>query len=365
MAFTLPDPRLKAAMSGLVFENIGKRFGSVVAVRDVNLHLPHGRFVCFLGPSGCGKTTLLRMVAGLEPPSKGRILLDGEDITATPAHQRNFGMVFQSLALFPHLTVGENIAYSLRIRKVGRRQQAQRIDELLELVQLPGMANRHIAQLSGGQRQRVAIARALAVDPRLFLLDEPLSALDAKLREEMQVELRILQQRLGITTIVVTHDQREAMTMSDLVVVMGPDNRIHQVGPPLEIYRQPADTFVAGFIGTSNLIPGTCNASGEIQVNTALMKVPRVSADIAAGSPITLSIRPENIIIHPGAQTGDNRLSGKVAFVRDVGSNVEIYLDCGGLQLTSRSTPKGRPEVRQGDPATAELPGEACVVLAS
>ena len=352
-------------MSGLLFENISKHFGSVIAVQDVDLHLPHGRFVCFLGPSGCGKTTLLRLVAGLEPPSGGRILLDGEDITHTPAHKRNFGMVFQSLALFPHLTVGENIAYSLKIRGTERTEQARRTAELLELVQLPDMADRHIAQLSGGQRQRVAIARALAVDPRLFLLDEPLSALDAKLREEMQVELRMLQQRLGITTIVVTHDQREAMTMSDLVVVMGPDNRIHQVGPPLAIYRQPADTFVADFIGTSNLLPGTLSGRGEVSVRETRLKIGETPDDLAVGSQVSLSIRPENIIVRPGAIQGPNQLQGKVSFVRDVGSNVEIYLECQGLQLTSRSTPKGRPDLDQGDTATAELPPEACVVLTS
>ncbi|MGB5987793.1 MAG: ABC transporter ATP-binding protein [Desulfobacterales bacterium] len=355
--------------SGLRFEQISKRFGSVVALRDVNLHLPHGRLVCFLGPSGCGKTTLLRLIAGLEPPSAGRILLDGEDITQTPAHKRNFGMVFQSLALFPHLSVGENIAYSLKIRKVGRDGRAQRIAELLELVQLPEMADRHVAQLSGGQRQRVAIARALAVDPRLFLLDEPLSALDAKLREEMQVELRMLQQRLGITTIVVTHDQREAMTMSDLVVVMGPDNRIHQVAPPLEIYRNPADTFVAGFIGISNLLSGVYSGSREVRIQDTQLKVAGLSSDSsqepAPGDLVTLSIRPENIIVRPGRVAGANHIAGTVSFVRDVGSNVEIYLKCGGLQLTSRSTPKGRPKVRQGDPATAELPPEACVVLSA
>jgi putative spermidine/putrescine transport system ATP-binding protein len=170
-------------MSGLTLENIDKNFGSVVAVRDVNLNLPTGQFICFLGPSGCGKTTLLRLIAGLETPTRGRILLDEEDITHSPAHKRNFGMVFQSLALFPHLTVGENIAYSLRVRKVDKDTRQQRTAELLDLVQLSGFMDRHISQLSGGQRQRVATARALAIEPRLFLLDEPLSALDAKLRE--------------------------------------------------------------------------------------------------------------------------------------------------------------------------------------
>ena len=203
-------------MSGLVLDHLTKRFGALTAVDDVELAVAHGTFVCLLGPSGCGKTTLLRMIAGLEEPSAGRILLDAEDITRLDAHRRDFGMVFQSLALFPHLNVRENIAYPLRIRGAVWAEQRARVDELLDLVHLPGFADRAISQLSGGQRQRVAIARALARSPRLFLLDEPLSALDAKLREAMQVELRQLQRRLDITTIVVTHDQREAMTMADL-----------------------------------------------------------------------------------------------------------------------------------------------------
>ena len=352
-------------MSGLTFRDIGKYYGPVVAVRDVNLNLPHGKFVCFLGPSGCGKTTLLRLVAGLEKPSRGRILLDDEDITETSAHKRNFGMVFQSLALFPHLTVGKNITYSLRIRKIDKITEQKRADELLGLVKLPGMSGRHISQLSGGQRQRVAIARALAVNPRLFLLDEPLSALDAKLREEMQLELRVLQQRLSITTILVTHDQREAMTMSDLIVVMGPDNRVRQIGSPLEIYRNPTDTFVADFIGTSNLIEGSCSGSKEATIKGSRLELPEMPQEVTPGAMVIISIRPEDIHVLPGIEKGNNRLHGTVSFVRDVGSNVEIYLDCDGLKITSQSTPKGRPDVNQGDEATVVLPPDACVVLKS
>jgi putative spermidine/putrescine transport system ATP-binding protein len=352
-------------MPGLTLENIEKRFGPVIAARDINLHLPHGQFVCFLGPSGCGKTTLLRLVAGLEKPSGGRILLDDEDITHTPAHRRDFGMVFQSLALFPHLSVGENIAYSLRIRRIEQDRRRRKTEELLELVKLSGYYGRYITQLSGGQRQRVAIARALAVEPRLFLLDEPLSALDAKLREDMQLELRLLQQRLEITTILVTHDQREAMTMSDLVVVMGSDNRVHQVGSPLEIYRHPADTFVADFIGTSNLLQATCSGTDEVTVGKQVMRIADMAPEIQAGNDVTISVRPENIHIVPGFEEGLNRIHGRVAFVRDVGSSVEIYIDCDGLQITSQSTPKGRPPIKQGDDATVILPPEACVVLKS
>jgi putative spermidine/putrescine transport system ATP-binding protein len=352
-------------MAGLNLEDIDKYFGPVVAVRDVNLNLPHGQFVCFLGPSGCGKTTLLRLIAGLEKPTRGRILLEDEEITHQPAHKRNFGMVFQSLALFPHLSVCENVAYSLRVRQVDKAARRRRAEELLDLVQLSGFMDRHIAQLSGGQRQRVAIARALAIEPRLFLLDEPLSALDAKLREDMQLELRMLQQRLGITTILVTHDQREAMTMSDLVVVMGPDNRVHQVGTPLAIYRHPSDTFVADFIGTSNLLEGSCHGSLEIDVGGNRLMVEALPQEVSPGSPVTISVRPEDIHILPGIEEGNNRLQGTVSFVRDVGSSVEIYLDCKGIQIISQSTPKGRPDVKQGDTATVVLPPAVCVVLKS
>jgi putative spermidine/putrescine transport system ATP-binding protein len=272
-------------------------------------------------------------------------------------------MVFQSLALFPHLSVGDNIAYSLRIRKADASARRRRVDALLELVRLPGYAGRHISQLSGGQRQRVAIARALAIEPRLFLLDEPLSALDAKLREDMQLEMRMLQQRLGITTILVTHDQREAMTMSDLIVVMGTDNQVHQMGTPLEIYRNPADTFVADFIGTSNLLKGICSGSRQVTISGKTLRIEAMPENVKTGSDITLSVRPEDISVVAGAPEGANHLPGRVTFVRDVGSSVEIYLDCNGFQIISQSTPKSRPAVRQGDAATAVLPPAACVVL--
>jgi putative spermidine/putrescine transport system ATP-binding protein len=352
-------------MAELFLENIHKRFGSVVAAQDVNLKLPSGEFVCFLGPSGCGKTTLLRLIAGLENPTRGRILLNSEDITQTPAHKRNFGMVFQSLALFPHLSVEENVAYSLKVRHVDKAVRRQRVAELLDLVQLSGHMDRHIAQLSGGQRQRVAIARALAIEPQLFLLDEPLSALDAKLRESMQLELRELQKRLGVTTILVTHDQREAMTMSDLVVVMGPDNRVHQVDSPLDIYRNPADTFVADFIGSSNLLQGSCSGLREITVGGIRLIMDKMPEGLKSGMPATVSVRPEDILVLPGIEEGHNRLHGTVSFVRDVGSSVEIYINCNGIHIISQSTPKGRPAVHQGDNATAVLPAAACVVLKS
>ena len=231
-------------------------------------------------------------------------------------------------------------------------------------MRLPGYADRHISQLSGGQRQRVAIARALAIEPRLFLLDEPLSALDAKLREDMQLELRMLQQRLGITTIVVTHDQREAMTMSDLIVVMGTDNQVHQMGTPLEIYRNPADTFVADFIGTSNLLKGICSGSRQVTVSGKTLKIEAMPENLKEpASKITISVRPEDISWWPASGKARTSLPGKVTFVRDVGSSVEIYLDCDGFQIISQSTPKSGRRSGRGTTATAVLPPAACVVL--
>ena len=343
-------------MSGLAIEKITKAFGPHKAVDDVSLTVPHGKFVCLLGPSGCGKTTLLRMIAGLEVPTHGRILLDGEDITPIPTHKRNLGMVFQSLALFPHLSVGDNIAYALRIRGATKEQQKQRAEELLALVHLPGFADRPVAKLSGGQRQRVAIARALALSPRLFLLDEPMSALDAKLRESMQVELRQLQQRLGITTFVVTHDQREAMTMADLVVVMG-EGRIRQAASPMEIYRKPADAFVADFIGSTNLLDVTADSAGRVSV------LGRVIAGLALPSGVTsaaVSIRPEDV--HLGPLEGD-AIAATVTFVRDLGNTIETYVDAGGARIVSVATPRERPNVAAGDSVGIILPPESCVVV--
>jgi putative spermidine/putrescine transport system ATP-binding protein len=343
-------------MSGLTIEGITKKFGSYTAVDSVNLEVPHGQFICLLGPSGCGKTTLLRMIAGLEVPTEGRIILDGEDITGVPTHKRNLGMVFQSLALFPHLSVGDNIAYALRIRGASKADQKARAEELLKLVHLPGFADRPVAKLSGGQRQRVAIARALALSPKLFLLDEPMSALDAKLRESMQVELRQLQQRLGVTTFVVTHDQREAMTMADLVVVMG-EGRIRQAASPMEIYRKPADAFVADFIGVTNLLEATADSAGRVSVLGHVIKGLAMPKGLTRGS---VSIRPEDVRL--GRAQGD-AITGQVTFVRDLGSNIETYLEIDGKTVIAVSTPRERLDVHAGDKVGIELPAEACVVV--
>ena len=343
-------------MSGLALQNVVKEFGAFRAVNNVDLTVPHGTFVCMLGPSGCGKTTLLRMIAGLDLPTGGAIRLDGEDITRVPTHKRNLGMVFQSLALFPHLTVGENIAYPLRIRGAAKEDQKKRVDELLSMIHLTGYADRPVAKLSGGQRQRVAIARALSISPKLFLLDEPLSALDAKLREAMQVELRQLQQKLGITTIVVTHDQREAMTMADTVVVMS-GGEIRQAASPIEIYRRPADSFVADFIGQTNLLDVAGDSSGRAVVLGQAIPGLELPAGAAKG---TLSVRPEDVhLTAPGA----GALTGKVTFVRDLGGTIETFVDIAGHQIVAVSTPRARPDVTVGQEVGIALTPDVCVVL--
>jgi len=343
-------------MSGLALQDVSKQFGDFTAVDNVALAVPHGTFVCLLGPSGCGKTTLLRMIAGLEEPSTGAIVLDGQDITPVPTHRRNLGMVFQSLALFPHLTVGDNIAYPLRIRGASREEQKRRTDELLDLIHLPGYGDRPVARLSGGQRQRVAIARALAISPRLFLLDEPLSALDAKLREAMQVELRQLQQRLGITTIVVTHDQREAMTMADLVVVMG-DGKIRQAASPMEIYRKPADAFVADFIGSTNLLEVTTDSAGRAVILGKVISDLKLSKGASKAS---VSIRPEDVHL---TEPGNDAITGTVTFVRDLGGTIETFVEAGGTTIIAVATPRERPDVTAGQKVGIVLPPESCVVV--
>lgn len=310
-------------MSDLTLTRIHKAFGRFTAVEPTDLSFREGELTALLGPSGCGKTTLLRMIAGLETPTSGKIRLGPDDITDRPAHHRKFGMVFQSFALFPHLSVLENVGYSLKISGMGRADREDKARKLLDLVQLTQFASRRIGELSGGQRQRVAIARALAQEPKVFLLDEPMSALDAKLREEMQVELRLLQQRLGITTIVVTHDQREAMTMADSIVVMSA-GRVEQIGPPQQIYNHPANSFVASFIGRANFLEGRV-AEGAVDVPGARLALD-TPARFMNGAPVTVAIRPEKAWLE-GEMPAHNRLDARITFVRDVGATRDIHLD--------------------------------------
>lgn len=345
-------------MGGLVLKGVSKSFGSVRAVEPTDLTFGEGQLTALLGPSGCGKTTLLRMVAGLEAPSSGAILAGGQDVTTLPAHKRKFGMVFQNFALFPHLNVKENVAYSLTISGTAKADAWAKAEQLLDLVKLAGYGDRRIGALSGGQRQRVAIARALAQEPEVFLLDEPMSALDAKLREEMQVELRLLQQRLGITTIVVTHDQREAMTMADQIVVMS-EGRVEQKGTPQEIYHQPDNAFVADFIGKANFMDGTAEPDGAVRVGDQVLQA---NASFIVGAPIQVAIRPERASIDQ--EPGPNRVAATVTFVRDLGPVREYHLDTAmGPFVVEHAMRDGATPLRMGDKTELRLPPDALLVF--
>ncbi len=348
---------------GLEIRDVTKIYGANTVVKNVSLTVPHGQFVCFLGPSGCGKTTLMRMVAGLETPTAGRILMNDRDITDMPVHRRNFAMVFQALALFPFLSVEDNIAYSMKLRSVGLADRRARVRELLELIKLPEIGGRSIDQLSGGQRQRVAIARALAQEPTLFLLDEPLSALDAKLRDHMQVELRQLQQKLQITTILVTHDQREAMTIADTIVVMA-DGVVQQIGPPTEIYRNPANHFVAGFIGQSNLLDGLVVDRRHVRLGCKLIETDTIPAHLADGDAVTLSVRPESVRVSRADMAGScNALTGRIGFVRDVGGHIELRIDSECGEMIATLPPADWADIGTGEAIAIHLPPDACKVL--
>ena len=282
-------------MADLELRELHKRFGEVVALRSLELAIGSGEFVSLLGPSGCGKTTALRIVAGFEQPDSGRVVVGGKDVTRTPANRRDMGMVFQAYSLFPNLTAQENVAFGLRVRRMPRAQQVRRAAELLELVGLASAANRYPHQLSGGQQQRVALARALAIEPRVLLLDEPLSALDAKVRVQLREEIRRIQTRLGITTLYVTHDQEEALSVSDRVAVLSA-GRIEQVGTPAEIYGNPRTAFVAQFVGTMNRIAGTIlpGGKGVVESQGAFLRADSARA-WPAGARVLLLIRPESI----------------------------------------------------------------------
>lgn len=300
-----------------------KKFGSFVALRDISLDIYEGEFVCFLGPSGCGKTTLLRAIAGLDIQTHGTIEQAGKDISTLPPSERDFGIVFQSYALFPNLTIAKNIAYGLENRKLGRDQIAQRVTELLQLVGLPDQGGKHPAQLSGGQQQRVALARAIATSPGLLLLDEPLSALDAKVRGRLRHEIKELQRTLGVTTIMVTHDQEEALTMADRIVVMN-HGVIDQIGTPIEIYRHPATTFVADFIGTMNFL--SAEVEDEARVKSGSITLACDTHGLEKSSAVTLALRPEDVLIQGVTEDQENAIRVTVREHEFLGSFIRAEL---------------------------------------
>ena len=340
--------------------DLTKMFGSFAALRDISLEIYEREFVCFLGPSGCGKTTLLRAIAGLDIQTSGRVEQAGNDISALPPSERDFGIVFQSYALFPNLTVKKNVAYGLVSRKTARAAIEARVAELLALVGLPEQGDKYPAQLSGGQQQRVALARALATSPGLLLLDEPLSALDAKVRVHLRHEVKELQRKLGITTIMVTHDQEEALTMADRIVVMN-QGVIEQVGTPLEIYRDPQTAFVADFIGTMNFVPGVVQGPGRVRVGQLDLNC-QVDG-LSQGAAVTVAVRPEDVLVPEGKPVSENAFDARVGDMEFLGSFFRADLEAEamgghGLRADLSINIVRRLNLNRGDMLPVALPGE-------
>jgi spermidine/putrescine transport system ATP-binding protein len=358
---------------------VTKRFGPVVAVDQMDLAIPSGSFASLLGPSGCGKTTTLRMIAGFEQPTEGEILLAGRPIAGVPPYHRNVNTVFQHYALFPHMDVAQNVGYGLRQRQVGRADERRRVDEALELVRLTGYGKRRTWELSGGQQQRVALARALVNRPTVLLLDEPLGALDLKLRKEMQLELKSLQQEVGITFVYVTHDQEEALTMSDVIVVMR-DGRIQQQGLPDELYERPSNAFVANFIGVSNFVPARLVEHDQgsdraiVETDTGLRLAGRITkpdANPADGDPVTVAIRPERIRVEAARDdpaTGDGWASvrGRIHQGTYLGDQTEFRIrtdELGEVIARHQNTSGASTGLGPGDPVVVRWHEEANLIL--
>ncbi len=353
------------AANAVILEDITKAFGPTVAVDHVSLSVAEGEFVALLGPSGCGKTTTLRMIAGFEHPTSGRVLIDGREMTGMPAHRRNASMVFQSYALFPHLTVFENIAFGLRERGVPTQAIAGRVARYLEMVRLPGFEQRLPGALSGGEQQRVALARALIVEPAVLLLDEPLGALDRKLREEMQLEVKDLLRRLHITSIFVTHDQDEALAMADRVAVMN-QGRIEQVDTPETIYENPRTPFCASFLGLSNIFRGRLarseNGSGPVMLTTPAglcLACPAGLPESLSGE-ATLMIRPEKVILAEGEVSGENCFRGEIVGLKYLGATIEYHVALPQgerIVLRQQQSLVSGTAPRPGQSVTVQIPG--------
>lgn len=347
-------------------DNVVKTFGKVVAVDHVTLTINHGEFFSFLGPSGCGKTTTLRVIAGLEWCDSGRIFFDDQDVTDLPPYKRNTGMVFQNYALWPHMTVFDNIAYGLKIRKLPKDEIRRRVKEVLELVKLSGMENRYPTQLSGGQQQRVALARALVVEPRVLLLDEPLSNLDAKLRVEMREEIKKIQKKLGITAIYVTHDQEEAMVISDRIAVLN-QGKVMQVGTPQELYRRPRNLFVATFLGRYTIFRGKVSEvdpSRVVTVKAGSLVIkgmpPAPDIRVKEGDEVVIIIRPHSFKLTPPAKP-HNAIEGVIDWVSYIGPYFEIRVKASGIDFLFNVDPE--TPVRIGERIKAYVSVEETMVF--
>ena len=355
-----------SAPKGVTLTGVVKWYGKVQAVRGIDLEVRPGEMVSLLGPSGCGKTTTLRMIAGLEEPDAGEIRIGDARANETPPWRRNIGMVFQNYALFPHKSVAENIAYGLVMRRVPKAEIASRVADAMKLVQLEGLGERTPSQLSGGQRQRVALARAIITRPDVLLFDEPLAALDRKLREQMQVEIKLLQRSVGITTVFVTHDQDEALTLSDRIVVME-DGLIVQTGTPSEIYERPRSHFVSDFIGMMNALRGTVSGARSVTLPGG-QQVPVPSLEAAApGSAIELMLRPEKVSLNPAEGAGLTTLAGTVSHIVYMGPVTYLHVAIGGGATMLAMVPNGAgapPTPPQGAPVTLGWRAEDLVAFA-
>jgi len=354
---------MSAASDGVVLQGVSKSYADVVAVDDVSLAIRQGEFFSLLGPSGCGKTTTLRMIAGFERPDSGRIAIGDADVTETPPHKRRVNTVFQSYALFPHLTVGENVGFGLRFGSLTSDEKRLRVESMLGLVRLDEHARRKPHQLSGGQQQRVALARALILSPDVLLLDEPLGALDAKLRRELQIELKSIQREVGITFLYVTHDQEEALTMSDRLAVML-NGRVEQLGTPREVYERPETAFVADFIGVSNLLRARSRGAGRVEVAGLQLTVD--SGKTEKAGVVRLAIRPERVRIEAMGASGENRVPATIERFVYMGSTTQVYVVLpGGDRLQALiANAQDVEEYDVGTAVMAHLPSDALRILA-
>ncbi|QDC02168.1 ABC transporter ATP-binding protein [Mesorhizobium sp. 8] len=346
------------------FRDVQIAYGKFVAVRDFSLSIAKGSFVTLLGPSGCGKTTILRSIAGLVDISSGQISIGGRRVDDVPIYKRNIGLVFQSYALFPHKTVFDNVAFGLKYRNVPRAEIARKVGQALEMVRLPGSEKKLPSQLSGGQQQRIALARAIVFEPEVLLLDEPLSALDANMREEMRVEIKKIQKATGITAIFVTHDQEEALSMSDRIVVMNAGS-MEQIGTPQEVYDTPATAFVADFLGKANMLAGTVSAVDGAKVTVALAAGQSVSVvsprPLEQGAAVTVVVRPQKLSV--AAASGENRLSGRVVSTSYLGGSAIYEIDLGGKTIVRANNAITGRLAREGETVEIGFDPAGCVLL--